>query len=62
LNAAYRDRFGFPFLLAVKGSTKYDILRALQARMEATPEDEYREALRQVYRIARFRLEDLIKS
>ena len=62
LNAAYRDRFGFPFLLAVKGSTKHDILRALQARMEASPEDEYREALRQVYRIARFRLEDLIKS
>ncbi len=62
LNAAYRNRFGFPFLLAVKGSTKYDILRALQARMEATPEDEYREAFRQVYRIARFRLEDLIRS
>ena len=34
LNAAYRSRFGFPFLLAVKGSTKHDILRALQARME----------------------------
>jgi 2-oxo-4-hydroxy-4-carboxy-5-ureidoimidazoline decarboxylase len=62
LNTAYRDRFGFPFLLAVKGSTKHDILRALQARMEASPEDEYREALRQVYRIARFRLEDLIRS
>jgi 2-oxo-4-hydroxy-4-carboxy-5-ureidoimidazoline decarboxylase len=60
LNAAYRARFGFPFLLAVKGSTKYDVLRALQARIEATPEDEYREALRQVFRIARFRLEDLI--
>ncbi len=60
LNAAYRTRFGFPFLLAVKGSTKHDVLRALQARMEAAPEDEYREALRQVYRIARFRLEDLI--
>jgi OHCU decarboxylase len=62
LNAAYRGRFGFPFLLAVKGSTKYDILQALQARMEASPEDEYREALRQVYRIARFRLEGLIES
>jgi OHCU decarboxylase len=60
LNAAYRTRFGFPFLLAVKGSTKHDILRALQARMEATPEDEFREALKQVYRIARFRLEGLI--
>jgi OHCU decarboxylase len=62
LNAAYRSRFGFPFLLAVKGSTKHDVLRALQARMEAAPEDEFREALRQVYRIARFRLEDLITS
>jgi len=62
LNAAYRSRFGFPFLLAVKGSTKHDILRALQTRMEASPEDEYREALRQAYRIARFRLEGLIKS
>ena len=62
LNAAYRARFGFPFLLAVKGSTKHDILRALQARIQASPEDEYREALRQVYRIARFRLEGVIGS
>jgi OHCU decarboxylase len=62
LNASYRSRFGFPFLLAVKGSTKHDILRALQARMEASPEDEFQEALRQVYRIARFRLEGLIKT
>lgn len=62
LNAAYRGRFGFPFLLAVKGSTKYDILQSLQARMEASPEEEYREALRQVFRIARFRLEGLIES
>ena len=62
LNAAYRSRFGFPFLLAVKGSTKHDILRSLQARIESSAEDEYREALRQVYRIARFRLEDIITS
>jgi 2-oxo-4-hydroxy-4-carboxy-5-ureidoimidazoline decarboxylase len=62
LNAAYRSRFGYPFLLAVKGSTKHDVLRSLQARIESSPEQEYREALRQVYRIARFRLEDLIKS
>jgi 2-oxo-4-hydroxy-4-carboxy-5-ureidoimidazoline decarboxylase len=62
LNTAYCSRFGFPFLLAVKGSTKHDILRALQARIESSPEDEYREALRQVYRIARFRLEETITS
>jgi OHCU decarboxylase len=62
LNAAYRSRFGFPFLLAVKGSTKQDILKSLQARIESSPEDEFREALRQVYRIARFRLEDVLNS
>ena len=62
LNAVYRSRFGFPFLLAVKGSTKDDILHALQTRMEARADDEFREALRQVYRIARFRLEELITS
>jgi OHCU decarboxylase len=62
LNEAYRSRFGFPFLLAVKGRIKHDILRSLQARIESSPEDEYREALRQVYRIARFRLEDMIES
>lgn len=62
LNTAYRGRFGFPFLLAVKGSTKHDILQALRARIQASPDAEYREALRQVYRIARFRLEGLIVS
>lgn len=62
LNSAYRARFEFPFLLAVKGSTKYDVLRALQARMEASPEQEFEEALQQVYRIAGFRLEGLIAA
>ena len=60
LNTEYRDKFGFPFLFAVKGSTKHDILRALEQRLEEDPEQEYREALRQVYRIARFRIEDSI--
>jgi 2-oxo-4-hydroxy-4-carboxy-5-ureidoimidazoline decarboxylase len=60
LNIEYRDKFGFPFLFAVKGSTKHDILRELEQRLEDDPEREYREALRQVYRIARFRIEDSI--
>jgi 2-oxo-4-hydroxy-4-carboxy-5-ureidoimidazoline decarboxylase len=60
LNTEYRDKFGFPFLFAVKGSTKHDILRALEQRLEDDSEQEYREALRQVYRIARFRIEDSI--
>jgi 2-oxo-4-hydroxy-4-carboxy-5-ureidoimidazoline decarboxylase len=59
-NTAYREKFGFPFLYAVKGSTKYDILQALDRRLGAAPAEEFREALAQVYRIAAFRLRDTI--
>ncbi len=62
LNTAYRDKFGFPFLLAVKGSTKTDILQAMESRLSATQEAELREALRQVYRIARFRLVEVVNA
>jgi len=61
LNSAYRDKFGFPFLFAVKGSTKDDILRALKRRLQAAPADEHRVALEQVSCIARFRLEDSLR-
>jgi len=60
LNAVYRARFGFPFLLAIKGFAKADILCSLAVRMESSPEDEFYEALREVYRIARFRLESIV--
>jgi OHCU decarboxylase len=59
-NAEYRQKFGFPFLFAVKGNTKRDILRALGARLNGTEEEEFRTALQQVCRIARFRLEDTV--
>jgi len=59
-NTAYREKFGFPFLYAVKGSTKYDILQALDRRLGAAPAEEFREALAQVYRIAASRLRDTI--
>ncbi len=60
LNGAYREKFGFPFLYAVKGSTKHDVLSALERRLTSTRDVERQEALRQVYRIARFRLEELV--
>ena len=62
LNEAYKTRFGFPFLYAVKGSDKFAIMEALERRLDATPEQEFEEALRQVYRIARFRLEDSLED
>ena len=60
LNKAYREKFGFPFLFAVKGSTKHDVLAALERRLSAAPEEEFEEALRQVRRIALFRLRELL--
>jgi 2-oxo-4-hydroxy-4-carboxy-5-ureidoimidazoline decarboxylase len=62
LNAAYREKFGFPFVYAVKNSTTHDILNALERRLPSTRDEERQEALRQVYRIARFRLEELLRS
>ena len=59
-NEAYKSKFGFPFLFAVKGSNKLRIMQALDARVQSSTEDEFQEALQQVYRIARFRLEDII--
>lgn len=60
LNAAYRVKFGFPFLFAVRGSNKLDILEALELRLESSPEQEFQVALQQVYRIAQFRLGDVV--
>lgn len=62
LNGAYREKFGFPFLYAVKGSDTSVILEALERRLKSNLENEFSEALRQVYRIAQFRLEDIINS
>jgi 2-oxo-4-hydroxy-4-carboxy-5-ureidoimidazoline decarboxylase len=56
LNEAYQLKFGFPFLLAVKGSTKFDVLEALERRLKSTADVEFAEALAQVYKIAAFRL------
>lgn len=56
LNDAYRTRFGFPFILAVKGHTRASILAAFEARLPNTPEVERERALAEIYSIARFRL------
>lgn len=60
LNDAYEAKFGFPFILAVKGHTRDSILANLAARLPNETDDERAEALRQIDRIARFRLEALL--
>jgi 2-oxo-4-hydroxy-4-carboxy-5-ureidoimidazoline decarboxylase len=59
LNAAYNARFGFPFIVAVKGLSRADILAALEARLANDPETEFATAIAQIHRIAAFRLADL---
>ncbi len=61
LNAAYREKFGYPFLFAVTGRTTHQILDALAQRLTSDPGEELAEALRQVSRIARIRLEATIR-
>ena len=62
LNQTYRDKFGFPFLFAVKGSGKSAIMEALRRRASADAEQELAEALSQVCRIAWFRLETRLET
>jgi OHCU decarboxylase len=62
LNDAYHRRFGFPFILAVRGHTRDSIIAAMAERIDNPPEHEHDQALRQIARIARFRLADLIQD
>ncbi|WP_110654489.1 2-oxo-4-hydroxy-4-carboxy-5-ureidoimidazoline decarboxylase [Salinicola halimionae] len=57
LNAAYRERFDFPFVIAVRGLDRHAILAAFETRLHHTPEEERRIAIEQIHRIALLRLE-----
>jgi OHCU decarboxylase len=58
-NAAYHERFGFPFVVCVREHTKESILRVAAERLEHTRDEEVRVALEEIAKIARLRLEDL---
>jgi 2-oxo-4-hydroxy-4-carboxy-5-ureidoimidazoline decarboxylase len=60
LNREYEDKFGFPFILAVRGATVPVILESCRTRVAHDVTTEFDEALRQVLRIAHFRLADLV--
>ena len=59
LNTAYNSRFGFPFIIAVKGLSRQDILEAFKTRLSNPPFEEFDTAMAQIHRIAGFRLEAL---
>ncbi len=60
LNNAYAEKFGFPFIIAVKGLNKDDILAAFERRIDNDPDEEFETAAAQVERIALLRLQTLL--
>lgn len=61
-NDAYRARFGFPFIICARLNAKDAILAAMQARLGNPPEAEFATALGEIEKIARLRLEDVLKT
>ncbi|MEH7179890.1 2-oxo-4-hydroxy-4-carboxy-5-ureidoimidazoline decarboxylase [Neobacillus vireti] len=59
LNKSYVAKFNFPFIMAVKGQSKENILSAMKQRVLHSYEEEYSIALQEVYKIAGFRLSDI---
>jgi OHCU decarboxylase len=61
LNHKYKEKFGFPFILAVRGKSREEILAAFEQRLKNSTEAELEEALRQIALIARLRLAAIIR-
>lgn len=61
LNAAYRERFGFPFVIAVKGRGRHEIMDIIAERLQHDRDTEFAICLDQIAQIARFRLEAQFK-
>jgi OHCU decarboxylase len=62
LNDAYKRKFGFPFIMAVKGRSKEEILDAFEERVDHDPETEFGTAVVQIELIALLRLKDRLPS
>ncbi|MGK6312570.1 2-oxo-4-hydroxy-4-carboxy-5-ureidoimidazoline decarboxylase [Neorhizobium sp. DT-125] len=60
LNTAYTEKFGFPFIIAVKGLDRQDILTAFEKRIDNSAEEEFETATAQVERIALLRLQSML--
>lgn len=58
-NAAYKEKFKFPFIKAVKNSNRFEILKGFEERLENSAEQEFKTALVEIDKIAAFRLQEL---
>ena len=62
LNRRYNEKFGFPFVIAVKGHDRHSILRAFAERLENARDVEAGECIEQIVRIGGFRLADAVQE
>ena len=62
LNSEYKKKFNFPFIIAVKGKNKNEILNNFRQRIQSDVESEFLEAKKQVKKIANFRLNEINKK
>ncbi|MEL6442416.1 MAG: 2-oxo-4-hydroxy-4-carboxy-5-ureidoimidazoline decarboxylase [Cyanobacteria bacterium J06621_8] len=62
LNQAYKNKFGFPFIIAVKNHTKESILQEFETRLKNDTQQEKQQALVEISKIARLRLESLVQD
>ncbi len=60
LNKQYREKFGFPFIIAVKGHTPQSILENLMRRLGSDVKTEFKECQEQVFKIVEIRLADIL--
>ena len=61
-NTEYKARFGFPFIVAVRGHTRQSVIALMGQRLANSAEVETKECLQQIYRIGLFRLQDMLVS
>ena len=59
LNKSYRQKYGFPFVIAVKGKNKIEILSEFRKRILNSVDEEFNEAIIQVGKIANLRLNEI---
>jgi len=62
LNDSYSEKFGYPFIIAVKGRDRHQVLGLFRMRLKNDAVMEYQTALYQVCQIARFRIGDILNS
>ena len=58
LNDAYKEKFGFPFIMAIRGRNKSDIVASFERRLNNEREQEFSEAIEQIGNIALIRLRE----